>query len=171
MEPRWSHVRATGRFARVLSGCVSIVMFGAVSNGVFGLGGGRPSQGELLLWGVVTAGLALIGVRSFMIGVWIGPTQTRVRGWLISIRFDNQEFRRVSSVGYSGLLNEGNLDGSARHLKAMLFHVQETRGPRQYYFAGLIAFKKTSERQVSEIEQRIVAAQQHATSSRDSRAR
>lgn len=153
-------IRAAGRFARILSGCVCTVMFGAVTNGVFGLGG-RPSQGELLLWAVVTAGLALIVVRSFMIGVWVGATQTRVRGWLLSIRFDNQQYRRVSSVGYSGLLNEGNLDGSARHLKAIIFYVQGTRGPRQYYFAGLIAFRRASERQVSEINKRISEAQRH----------
>lgn len=135
-------------------------MAGAVTNGVFGHYG-APSRGELVLWGVAISILALIVVRAAMIGVWVGPARTRVRGWLLSVRFENDQFRRVSSVGYSGSLNEGNLDGSARFLKALVFHVHTIRGPRQYYFAGLIAFKRGSERQVSEIERRIAEPSGH----------
>lgn len=81
-------VRAAGRFARILSGFMCLVMAGAVTNGVFGHYG-APSRGELVLWGVAISILALIVVRAAMIGVWVGPARTRVRGWLLSVRFEN----------------------------------------------------------------------------------
>jgi hypothetical protein len=126
-------------------------MFAAVSGGVFG-GDGMPEKSEWLLWLIVAMAFTCIIIRSFMIGVWVGARRTRVRGWYISVRFENKDFRRVSAVGYSGLLNEGNTDGSAKILKALLVQIRRDGVAQQYYVAGLIASRGSAARQVRSID-------------------
>lgn len=113
---------------------------------------------------VIAVGAALLASfvawRSVGLGLVVGRSQTVVRSWFVSRRFDTEDVTSVGVAPYSGLLNDGDLDGSGRFLKVIVLTVVSDQGSRSFNFRGSVGFTKNVERRAARADELIRAFQE-----------
>lgn len=140
-------VRGSGNLARSIAIPFGSVILCSVSIGVPGR---LASQSVIPAVDLVSAVFLVllflpIVIRALMLGIWVRRDSLLIRSWLRNYSIQRDDLLECSVARYSGLLNWGDVDGSGKFLKVLLF---TTRSGKKVAPRATISLPKSAAKQV-----------------------